>query len=341
MFRAIATLIAVSLALSSIFPAAVRADVVTLLGFAEKYVGPDGGTRTHHGIDIAMNPGEIVEAPMAGSISFAGPVPGPHGGTVLAVTIKDGDRRITMMPLESISVKAGEQLDRGDSVGAIASSGDASSPQPHVHVGLRRGDVYVDPASLFAESAAGAGEPETAVEPAIDEVADDVSVPAVAEAAPTPVQSGVPAPAPAAGVVMSAPGEIEIAGGTEPVCASGGELASGVTLAPDGATEGAMVGGTRRVAQPYDRGQSAPTAQWLVSALRAVGDSPLAIASCFTALAACLVLFARRALVRRLVSEEPMSHRWGSMLRALRAGDTICGLTSCSGHSAFTDPGPL
>lgn len=42
-------------------------------------------------------------------------------------------------------------------------------------------------------------------------------------------------------------------------------------------------------------------------------------------------LLSRRTFERRLLFSQPVSDRFGSMLQHLRAGDTLCGLTSCSG----------
>jgi hypothetical protein len=121
------------------------------LGFGDTYRAPSGDQRTHHGCDIVGTAGEQVSFPAAGTIAFAGRVPGSHGGSVLAVTVEMGDaRRLTMLPLERLDVSAGSSVDEGDIAGSLAESGDPSSVLPHVHVSLRAGDLYVDPLTLLA-----------------------------------------------------------------------------------------------------------------------------------------------------------------------------------------------
>jgi hypothetical protein len=76
---------------------------------------------------------------------------------VLAVTIADANHSVTLMPLSSADVKTGSELAEGEVVGALAGSGDASSVEPHLHVGARKGDLYIDPLSLMVVPAAGKG----------------------------------------------------------------------------------------------------------------------------------------------------------------------------------------
>jgi len=53
-----------------------------------------------------------------------------------------------------VSVAKGDSLAEGDAVGALAGDGDGSSAETHLHVGVRRGDLYVDPLSVLTSPVA-------------------------------------------------------------------------------------------------------------------------------------------------------------------------------------------
>ncbi|TLM76800.1 MAG: M23 family metallopeptidase, partial [Actinobacteria bacterium] len=120
-----------------------------LLGYGESYaVG--GAVRTHLGADIAASDGACVRAPADATVAFRGSVPAGDGGTALAVSLDLADgRRVTLMPLADVVVRAGERVSAGDAIAAVAGRGDASCDEPHLHVGLKSGDTYLDPATMF------------------------------------------------------------------------------------------------------------------------------------------------------------------------------------------------
>lgn len=171
------------------------------LAFGAEYAAPDGRVVTHRGVDVATEAGEGVAAPAGGVVAFAGRVPGPHGGTVGAVSIDLADgRRLTLLPLTMLSVAAGDRVGEGDVVGDVAASGDPSSAGPHVHVGLRAGDVYLDPLALLGSPPAGEGAeaPEPAEAPAPEPLAPGASV------------AGAPAAAGAASVAGGSPAAVSL-----------------------------------------------------------------------------------------------------------------------------------
>ena len=135
------------------------------LGFGATYSAPDGTASTHRGVDLSAPAGAAVRAPLSGRVSFAGRVPGTGGGTILAVTIATSSGSLTLMPLSSAAVKAGMQLAEGESVGELAGTGDGSSASPHLHVGARKGDLYVDPMSLLVAPAAAPAEGSPELQP--------------------------------------------------------------------------------------------------------------------------------------------------------------------------------
>jgi murein DD-endopeptidase MepM/ murein hydrolase activator NlpD len=367
----------------------------TLLGFLDYYVAPDGAQCQHRGIDIALPVGAEIGAPISGRVRFAGRVPGPHGGSVIAVSVETDSGIVSMLPLSDVAVVAGEHIEKGMTVGRLAAEGDPSSEATHLHLGFKRGSVYVDP-SFLLEAAAASSPQQPAPEPA-----------PIAGAAPSPVTSPVtPATAPAPGVPAGAPAHAPAGApvavpaggsaalpdgggatvraakpdplsGTQPAGdAAGGhvadpavspgestallsaeglqgrivsagvhELAPGVTVVGTQATPAPLANaaaiGTR--AQPEGSGTSVSAADRASASqlVAARGVSGYAVAACAAALFGALLLLTRRTLARRIVGSSPVSDRLGILLQHLKAGDTLCGLTSCSGHAAFTVPGPL
>ncbi len=308
------------------------------LGFGDSYNGQDGVARTHRGVDVAMGPGDSVSAPRGGTIKFAGRVPGAGGETILCVTLQTADGLVTLLPLERLDVGGGDTVGAGEPVGTLAASGDVSSPDPHLHLGLRRGDLYVDPSGLLAA-------------PAVEE-----------PGAGTP--SEAPVPTPAAGL-DSAPAHGGPVTTGSPVSAQGVSLGDGVTLAanaPHTAAQAVPAGvvstralraDVRTAAQPLAQGvalsAAAPVATaaagadpvenlkrltasavlQAVAAVRGAGWPALAVFG--VALITTTLMLGRRALERQISVDAPVSDRLGTLLQHVWTGATICGLTSCSG----------
>lgn len=125
------------------------------LGFGVAYPGG-----THRGVDLEAAAGAEVVAPTGGTVTFAGRVPADGGGTCGAVTVELADgHRVSLLPLEGVCVAAGDSIAAGDVLGSLAASGDDSSGAPHLHVGLRSGELYLDPAPLLPCGGASAADP--------------------------------------------------------------------------------------------------------------------------------------------------------------------------------------
>lgn len=93
----------------------------------------------NRGVEYATAPGDEVRASAAGQVLFAGAVAGARH-----VTLGHADGvRTSYSFLASVEVVAGERVARGDLLGT---AGD------RLHMGARVGDVYLDPAALFAAS---------------------------------------------------------------------------------------------------------------------------------------------------------------------------------------------
>ena len=203
---------------------------VVLLGFGQTY----GGGSVHRGIDLGAGEGDAVHAPAAGTISFAGAVPADGGGTVVAVTIDLADgTKVTVMPLARAAAKRGTAVEAGQLVGSLAGSGDASSAEPHVHVSLRRGSVYLDPTGLLvAPPAQGSNKPQTSGSGETQSTPSATGGESVAGAASTAVSS--------AGAGARTVQTAASSGGAGRVVSANGGLASGVTLAPRAAAGGVL-----------------------------------------------------------------------------------------------------
>jgi hypothetical protein len=122
----------------------------------------------HRGIDVGAPMGAPVRAPAAGTVSFAGNVPG--GGLTLAVRTADG-YSVTLVHLGAIGVARGTTVEEGDVVGSVGPSGEPELAEPYVHLGIRIAadqQGYVDPLSLLparnvAPSADAPAAPEAGV----------------------------------------------------------------------------------------------------------------------------------------------------------------------------------
>lgn len=154
-----------------------------ILGFGAHYGNPQ---RTHSGADVAFKRGDSVFAPTSGTISFVGRVPGVGGAYVLAATILTPDgRKVTLLPFASTSVKKGDSVEAGQSLGFACGVGDGSSDVEHIHISVREGDRYLDPSFLLLQ---GVSAP-----PANDE-AKETSLTAEPKRAANPTHSGVHPP---------------------------------------------------------------------------------------------------------------------------------------------------
>ncbi len=87
----------------------------------------------NRGIEYASVPGSVVRSVASGTVSFAGEVAG-----VRYVVVDTGVVRVTHGMVQSVVVERGDEVQVGDPVG-LASE--------RLYVGVRRGDVAVDPQS--------------------------------------------------------------------------------------------------------------------------------------------------------------------------------------------------
>src|SRR6266852_2895574 len=102
------------------------------------------GSEFHGGIDIGAERGTAVQAPAAGTVTFAG----PHAEYGLSVTVNHGeDLRTIYGHLSKITVTQGEKVARGAQLGLTGNTGRSSGP--HLHSDILAKNRPVNPRAYF------------------------------------------------------------------------------------------------------------------------------------------------------------------------------------------------
>jgi murein DD-endopeptidase MepM/ murein hydrolase activator NlpD len=99
----------------------------------------------HRGIDVAAALGTPVLAPAAGVVTFAGPV----GGRLFLTIDHGAGLESTYSWLTSVVARRGQTVAPGEVV-ATSGSGHTGATVPHLHMGARLLDVYVDPLAYLS-----------------------------------------------------------------------------------------------------------------------------------------------------------------------------------------------
>ncbi|MDC0649125.1 M23 family metallopeptidase [Alphaproteobacteria bacterium] len=131
--------VAPSLASSSGFTWPVQGEIITEFGPSQRGVHNDG-------VNIAASEGASVGAAAKGRVAFVGTNIKSFGKLVLVK--HDGGIITAYAHLGDISVKEGDIVTAGQSIGTIGSSGRVDSPQ--LHFEIRKSRQPVDPRSLIA-----------------------------------------------------------------------------------------------------------------------------------------------------------------------------------------------
>jgi len=97
----------------------------------------------HRGVDLAGYPGQDVRSALPGTVTFAGMLAGRG-----VVVVSHGDRRTTYEPVEA-SVRVGDVVEAGTSLGALQTGPGHCAPWVCLHWGLLDGTEYQDPLSLL------------------------------------------------------------------------------------------------------------------------------------------------------------------------------------------------
>ena len=151
----------------------------------------------HRGLDVAAATGSPVRAPVAGTVSFAGTVPG--GGRTVTLLTDDG-YAVTLVHLGAVAVTRGATVAEGRAVGTIGPSGDVEHEQGYVHLGVRVADDpngYLDPLGFLPG--------REVAPPPLPEPTGEVDAPDAPPPAPAPVTAPAPVPAEEAPAAPVAP----------------------------------------------------------------------------------------------------------------------------------------
>lgn len=105
---------------------------------------PEPWAAGHRGVDLRSAPGSPALSPVAGVVTFAGPV---AGRGVVTVTDPNG-RRSSVEPVLA-SVRAGDPVGAGEALGVVLADGSHCAPATCLHWGVRVGEDYVDPLALL------------------------------------------------------------------------------------------------------------------------------------------------------------------------------------------------
>jgi murein DD-endopeptidase MepM/ murein hydrolase activator NlpD len=108
---------------------------------------PWNGAREHHaGIDIGSPPGTPVESPAAGTVVEAS----VQGGLGKHVTLDHGNGvRSRYGHMKKLDVKVGQQVEKGQVIGLVGSTGHSTGP--HLHYEVRLAGKPVDPSEFLGE----------------------------------------------------------------------------------------------------------------------------------------------------------------------------------------------
>jgi len=104
-----------------------------------------GDWRTHNGVDYACTQGAAVAAPVAGKVVSAG----AEGNWGTVVVLEDAAGRLwRLCGVADPAVKAGETVTAGQKLGTVGTVGCECAEESHIHVEVKQGESYLDPAKL-------------------------------------------------------------------------------------------------------------------------------------------------------------------------------------------------
>ena len=104
-----------------------------------------GDWRTHNGVDYACTQGAAVAAPVAGKVVSAG----AEGNWGTVVVLEDAAGRLwRLCGVADPAVKAGDTVAAGQKLGAVGTVGCECAEESHIHVEVKQGESYLDPAKL-------------------------------------------------------------------------------------------------------------------------------------------------------------------------------------------------
>ena len=96
-------------------------------------------TKNHTGIDIAQNQGTVFIASMSGIVEKVS----SEGDLGNHIKITNGDVSTVYAHCKTIYVKEGENVNQGQQIGEVGSTGNSTGP--HLHFAIKKEGRYVDP----------------------------------------------------------------------------------------------------------------------------------------------------------------------------------------------------
>ena len=105
-----------------------------------------GDWRTHNGIDYAAKAGAEVVSPVSGKVTLAA----ADGGWGPVVAIEDAEGRVwRVCGAADPKVKAGDTVSAGQTLGTVGSVSCECAEESHIHLEVRQGENYLDPAKAL------------------------------------------------------------------------------------------------------------------------------------------------------------------------------------------------
>lgn len=98
----------------------------------------------HRGVDLAAGVGQVVRAPAAGEVTFAGLL----AGRGVVVVAHRGGLRSTLEPVAA-ALPVGTTVESGAPIGVVTDEVGHCTPGTCLHWGVLRGRTYLDPLSFI------------------------------------------------------------------------------------------------------------------------------------------------------------------------------------------------
>lgn len=125
-------------------------------GFGPRNIG-GGASRNHRGVDIGVRSGTITRAPKSGIVKTATFANNSCGGTIVIehgpVAAIGGSMTTSYCHMKEIFVKVGQYVNKGQEIGqtggASNDKGRGNSLGPHLHFGVKKDGVFVDPEKYY------------------------------------------------------------------------------------------------------------------------------------------------------------------------------------------------
>lgn len=129
--------------------------------FANDWAFPRSGARRHEGTDVFGDRGTPIVAVAAGTVAVLDATEGRGDLGGITVTIAQGGSRQYYAHLERIepTLRRGREVEAGDRIGWVGTTGNARGTPPHLHLGWYVEDVAVNPFASLAVACDGRSAP--------------------------------------------------------------------------------------------------------------------------------------------------------------------------------------